>query len=228
MAINTSSILLIEDDIRISELIKKALDAEGFIITQAFDGIVGEELALNKDYELVITDILLPSKNGLEICKTLKNIKPYLPIVMLTALGTTDDKVEGFDSGADDYLVKPFEIRELVVRVRALLKRHEKLGNNFLLKCEDLEMDLQTKIVKRNNIEIKLTPKEFKLLEFFLKNQGRVIPRMEIAEKVWGTYFDTGTNFIDVYINYLRKKIDKDFDKKLLHTQSGMGFILKA
>ncbi|TWP30305.1 response regulator transcription factor [Apibacter muscae] len=228
MVRNTASILLIEDDIRISELIKKALDEEAFIITQAFDGIVGEELALNKDYELVITDILLPSKNGLEICKTLKNIKPYLPIIMLTALGTTDDKVEGFDSGADDYLVKPFEIRELVVRIRALLKRHEKLGNNFLLKCEDLEMNLQTKIVKRGNIEIKLTPKEFKLLEFFLKNQGRVIPRLEIAEKVWGTYFDTGTNFIDVYINYLRKKIDKGYNKKLLHTQSGMGFILKA
>jgi DNA-binding response OmpR family regulator len=149
---------------------------------------------------------------------------------MLTALGTTDDKVEGFDAGADDYLVKPFEMRELLVRIRALLKRSNKTANNSgnILKYADLEMNLHTKIVKRSGQEISLTPKEFKLLEYMLQNPERVLSRVEIAEKVWNTHFDTGTNFIDVYINYLRKKIDREFDKKLIHTKSGMGFILKA
>lgn len=146
---------------------------------------------------------------------------------MLTALGTTDDKVEGFDSGADDYLVKPFEMRELLVRIRALLKRQKKVkltGN--ILRYSDLEMNLQTKIVKRNNEEIHLTPKEFNLLHYMIENPERVLSRVEIAEKVWDTHLDTGTNFIDVYINYLRKKVEKNFDKKLIHTKSGMGFIL--
>ncbi|MNL46425.1 Transcriptional activator protein CzcR [compost metagenome] len=145
-------------------------------------------------------------------------------------MGTTNDKVEGFDAGADDYLTKPFEMRELLVRIRALLKRSNTTINNigFILKYADLEMNLQTKNVIRNKTEINLTPKEFKLLEYMLQNSERVLSRTEIAEKVWDTLFDTGTNFIDVYINYLRKKIDKNFDKKLIHTRSGMGFILKA
>jgi len=148
---------------------------------------------------------------------------------MLTALGTTDDKVEGFNAGADDYLVKPFEMRELLVRIRALLKRNNKIANStgFILRFADLEMNLHTKIVKRAGIEIRLTPKEFNLLEYMLQNPNRVLSRTEIAEKVWDTHFDTGTNFIDVYVNYLRKKIDKNFEEKLIHTKSGMGFILK-
>jgi DNA-binding response OmpR family regulator len=149
---------------------------------------------------------------------------------MLTALGTTDDKVEGFDAGADDYIVKPFEMRELLVRIRALVKRNNKTVSNSgnILKYADLEMNLHTKIVKRNGKEINLTPKEFNLLAYMLQNPERILSRVEIAEKVWNTHFDTGTNFIDVYINYLRKKIDKGFEKKLIHTKSGMGFILKA
>lgn len=222
-------ILIIEDDQRIAELIQRGLEEQGFAPTLAYDGLSGKKLALNNHYDLIITDIILPKMDGLDLCKEIRQTKPDTPIIMLTALGTTDDKVEGFDAGADDYLVKPFEMRELLVRIRALLKRNSKSANStgFILKFVDLEMNLHTKIVKRNNIEINLTPKEFKLLEYLIQNPERVLSRVEIAEKVWDTHFDTGTNFIDVYINYLRKKIDKDFDKKLIHTKSGMGFILK-
>ena len=224
-------ILIVEDDQRVAELIQRGLHEHGFSPTVAYDGLSGKKLALNNQYDLIITDIILPKLDGLDLCKELRQIKPDLPIIMLTALGSTDDKVEGFDAGADDYLTKPFEMRELLVRIRALLKRSNNGTANtsgFILKYDDLEMNLQTKSVKRNEVEINLTPKEFKLLEYMLQNQERVLSRTEIAEKVWDTLFDTGTNFIDVYINYLRKKIDKDYDKKLIHTRSGMGFILKA
>jgi len=224
------NILIIEDDQRIAELIQRGLEEQGFVTTLAFDGISGKKLALQNNYNLIITDIILPKIDGLDLCKQIRQAKPEIPIIMLTALGTTDDKVEGFDAGADDYLVKPFEMRELLVRIRALLKRNNKSANHTgnILKYADLEMNLHTKIVKRDGIEISLTPKEFNLLEYMLNNPERVLSRTEIAEKVWNTHFDTGTNFIDVYINYLRKKVDKDFGSKLIHTKSGMGFILKA
>lgn len=223
-------ILIIEDDQRVAELINRGLTEEGFETTVAFDGLSGLKLILHNDYDLIITDIILPKMDGLDLSREIRSIKPQIPIIMLTALGTTDDKIEGFDAGADDYMVKPFEIRELLARIRVLLKRYNGITANssFILKFHDLEMNLNLKIVKRNNIEINLTPKEFKLLEYMLRNSERVLSRNEISEKVWDTYFDTGTNFIDVYINYLRKKIDKDFDKKLIHTKSGMGFILKV
>jgi DNA-binding response OmpR family regulator len=224
------NILVIEDNQRVAELILRGLEEHGFIPTIAYDGHSGKKLALSNQYDLIITDIILPKLDGLDLCKEIRLVKPDLPIIMLTALGTTDDKVEGFDAGADDYLTKPFEMRELLVRIRALLKRSNNNINNtgFILKYADLEMNLQTKSIIRNETAINLTPKEFKLLEYMLQNSERVLSRTEIAEKVWDTHFDTGTNFIDVYINYLRKKIDKDFDKKLIHTRSGMGFILKA
>ncbi|AWG27347.1 DNA-binding response regulator [Flavobacterium kingsejongi] len=223
-------ILVIEDDQRVAELIQRGLEEQGFELSLAYDGLSGKKLALNNDYDLVITDVILPKLDGLDLCKEIRKTKPELPILMLTALGTTDDKVEGFDAGADDYLTKPFEMRELLVRIRALLKRSNGKMNSigFILKYDDLEMNLKTLNVKRKDIAISLTPKEFKLLEYMLQNTERVLSRTEIAEKVWDMHFDTGTNFIDVYINYLRKKIDKDFDKKLIHTKSGMGFILKA
>lgn len=223
------NILLIEDDLRVADLINRGLQEHGFTPTLAYDGLSGKKLALQNDYDLIITDIILPKLDGLDLCKQIRQTKPELPIIMLTALGTTDDKVEGFDAGADDYLVKPFEMRELLVRIRALLKRNNKTLNNtgFILRFADLEMNLSTKIVKRGTQEINLTPKEFKLLEYMIQNPERVLSRVEIAEKVWDTHFDTGTNFIDVYINYLRKKIDRDFEEKLIHTKSGMGFILK-
>lgn len=224
------TILIIEDDQRVSELIQRGLEEQGFVPTLAYDGLSGKKLALQNNYDLIITDIILPKMDGIDVCRQIRLSKPDIPIIMLTALGTTDDKVEGFDAGADDYLVKPFEMRELLVRIRALLKRNNKAANStgFVLRFADLEMNLHTKMVKRSGQEIHLTPKEFTLLEYMLQNPERVLSRVEIAEKVWDTHFDTGTNFIDVYINYLRKKIDRDFDNKLIHTKSGMGFILKA
>lgn len=221
-------ILIIEDDSRLASLLLRALHENGYEADVAYDGQMGQKLALNNDYKLVITDIILPKKDGLEVCKEIRRQKSSLPIIMLTALGTTNDKVEGFDAGADDYLVKPFEMRELLARVKVLLNRYANLNSNTAstLKYSDLELNLNTKTVVRNNQSIHLTPKEFKLLEFMMRNTERVLSRTEIAEKVWETHFDTGTNFIDVYINYLRKKIDKGFDTKLIHTKSGMGFIL--
>lgn len=222
-------VLLVEDDQRIANLIKRGLEEQGFVITLAYDGFMGKKLALANHYDIVITDIVLPNINGLDLCKVIRVQKPNIPILMLTALGTTDDKVEGFDAGADDYLVKPFELRELHVRIRALLKRNNSNANSqgFILKYADLELNLHTKIVKRSNKEISLTPKELNLLEYMMQNPERVLSRTEIAENVWGTTFDTGTNFIDVYINYLRKKVDKDFAEKLIHTKPGLGFIFK-
>lgn len=223
------NILIIEDDQRVSELIKRGLEEQGYETTLAFDGEMGRNMALQNDFDLIITDIILPKLNGLELCKEVRTAKPSVPIIMLTALGTTDDKIEGFDSGADDYLVKPFDIRELHVRIRTLLKRNIQTINaqGFILKYAGLEFNNETKIVTRSGIEINLTPKELKLLEYLMRNRERVLSRTEIAEKVWDTHFDTGTNFIDVYINYLRKKIDKDFPTKLIHTKPGLGFIFK-
>ncbi len=223
------NILIIEDEQRIADLIKRGLEEQGFTITVAYDGEIGKKLALGNNYDIIITDIILPKINGIDLCKEIRLQKPSIPIIMLTALGTTDDKVEGFDAGADDYLVKPFDLRELHVRIRSLLKRNHGNTNmhTFILKYADLELNLNTKIVKRNNKEISLTPKELKLLAYMMQHTERVLSRSEIAENVWATTFDTGTNFIDVYINYLRKKIDKDFDIKLIHTKPGLGFIFK-
>ena len=222
-------ILIIEDDSRVAELIQRGLEEQGFETTLAYDGLSGKKLAGQNQYDLIITDIILPKMDGIDLCREIKKSQPDLPIIMLTALGTTDDKVEGFDAGADDYLVKPFEMRELLARIRALLKRFNNTANTgSLLTYANLEMNLNTKVVKRGSKEIHLTPKEFNFLKYMLQNPERVLSRVEIAEKVWDTHFDTGTNFIDVYVNYLRKKIEKDFDQKLIHTKSGMGFILKA
>lgn len=221
--------LIIEDEERIASLLQRGLEEQGMQVTICFDGLAGKKHALSYHYDIIITDILLPQMNGIDLCKEIRLQKPDIPIIMLTALGTTDEKVQGFDAGADDYLVKPFELRELIVRIKALLKRnqhHHEMG--FVLKYADLELNRHTKIVKRNNVEISLTPKELKLLEYMMLNTERVLSRSEIAENVWETNFDTGTNFIDVYINYLRKKVDKDYTVKLIHTKSGMGFIFKT
>jgi len=220
-------ILIVEDDTRVAELIQRVLTEEGFQTTLAYDGHFGKKLAIQNTYDMIITDVILPGINGLELVKTLRNQGIESPILMLTALGTTDDKVEGFDAGADDYLVKPFEIRELMARIRALLKRNNPIIKDLQwLSYADLKMNLKSKTVSRGDINISLTPKEFKFLEFMLRHPERVLSKSEIAKEVWNTHFDTGTNFIEVYVNYLRKKIDRDFEPKLIHTKSGMGFIL--
>ncbi len=223
-------ILIIEDDKRLAELIQQGLEEQDYQTHVAYDGRMGLKLTLANDYDLIISDIVLPEMNGLELCRKIKTNKPHLPILMLTALGATDDKVEGFDAGADDYLTKPFEFRELYARIRVLLKRagNQTKSASPVLQYADLEINIHKKTAKRQDREIKLTPKEFKLLEYMMHNPERVLTRTEIAEKVWNTHFDTGTNFIDVYITYLRGKIDKPFDKKLIHTRAGMGFILTS
>ncbi len=223
-------ILVIEDEQRVATLLQQGLEETGYQVATAFDGEMGLRLFRAGTFDLVISDVILPKMNGFELCKEIRSLSPNIPILMLTALGTTDDKLDGFDAGADDYLVKPFDFRELDARIRVLLKRkgsqpEEKQKQE--LAYADLSINLQTKTAQRGGKEIKLTPKEFNLLTYMVENPERVLSRIEIAEKVWDTHFDTGTNFIDVYINYLRKKIDKDFEVKLIHTKPGMGFMLR-
>lgn len=224
----SANILLVEDDQRLSGVIKKGLEEKGFKVSVSYDGEMALKLFGSGDFDLIITDLVLPKVNGLEFSKTIRKMDANIPIIMLTALGTTDDKVEGFDAGADDYLVKPFDFRELFARIKTLLKRvGKKTGNEKLIKYADLEIDLIQKKAFRGGIELILTPKEFNLLEYLVQHPEKVLSREEIAKEVWGLTFDTGTNFIDVYINYLRKKVDKPFEDKLIHTRSGMGFILE-
>ncbi|MFP9118144.1 response regulator transcription factor [Flavobacterium sp. RNTU_13] len=225
----TQKILVVEDDARVSELLVRGLTEHGFEVTAVADGIEAISTFAAQRFNLVITDVILPGLSGLDICRQFRRINPEAPIIMLTALGNTDDKLDGFDAGADDYMVKPFELRELMARIRALLKRSgaTTIPASNVLSYADLKVNVATKEVIRAGNAINLTPKEFKLLEYLLKHPEKVLSRAEIAENVWDTHFDTGTNFIDVYINYLRKKIDKDFAVKLIHTKPGMGFMLR-
>jgi len=223
-------ILLIEDDERLSKLIKKGLEEKGFEVIPVYDGEMAIKLFDNEHFDLIITDLILPKMNGLDICKAIRKNGNKVPIIMLTALGTTDDKLEGFDAGADDYLVKPFDFRELHARIKTLLKRaksESKKPDSAIIEYADLSIDTFQKKAYRQGVELQLTPKEYNLLTFLVKHPERVLSREEIAKKVWDLDFDTGTNFIDVYINYLRKKVDKPFSSNLIHTRTGMGFILQ-
>lgn len=225
------TILIIEDDQRLSSLLRTGIEEAGHHVLLAYDAEMALRI-LKSDYSqinLVISDIILPGMNGIELCKQIRDEQPQIPILMLTALGTTDDKLEGFDAGADDYMTKPFDFRELLARIGVLLRRgqtdkQQSVSNT--LKYADLTLDLDKHECQRSNTPIHLTPKEFALLRYLLENAGHVVSRSEIQDNVWHTHFDTGTNFIDVYINYLRRKIDKDFQVKLIHTKPAIGFIL--
>lgn len=222
-------VLLIEDEKKIADSISKGLKELDYHVETAYDGKIGLRLFENGTFNIVVTDINLPGINGYNLCKIIRSKNQHIPVIMLTALSATDDKIEGFDAGADDYLVKPFEFKELIVRIRALLKRtmNQQLPTGNILKVSDLELNVDSKEVTRSGKAISLTAKEFQLLEYFMRNRNRVLSRGDIAEKVWDLDFDTKTNVIDVYVNFLRKKIDKDFDEKLIHTQVGMGYIMK-
>jgi len=221
-------ILIIEDEPKVASFIKKGLEENQYEAQIAYDGAIGIKMALQEKYNAIILDINLPMINGYEVCRKIRQHEPNIPILMLTALGTTEDKLTGFDSGADDYLVKPFEFRELLARIKALLKRNNPVNSvGNILYIADLVLNTDSKIVKRQNIKIDLTAKEFTLLEYLMRHRGRVISRAELAEKIWDITFDTGTNVIDVYINFLRKKIDKEHLNKLIHTHIGMGYVLK-
>jgi DNA-binding response OmpR family regulator len=226
-----TKILVVEDEQKVAAFLKNGLEEQGYTVDVAFDGYTGEKLALSNHYHLILLDVVIPVKNGVDVCRKIKFEKPHVPILMLTALGTTDDKVEGFEAGADDYLVKPFEFKELIARVKALTKRSQlkpqETPINNILSVSDLELDLDKKVALRGGKIIALTAKEFTLLEYFMRNKGKVLSRPQIAEHVWEVTFDTGTNVVEVYVNILRKKIDKDFPVKLLHTRIGLGYIFQ-
>lgn len=220
-------ILLVEDEPQVVEFIKKGLTEKGYEAEVAYDGQMGERLASKGDFDLIILDVILPVINGYDLCKRIREKGLHVPVLMLTALGTTDDKVSGFDAGADDYLVKPFEFAELLARIKALTKRSSGLiQTSKVIKIADLALDLNKRSATRGDKRIDLTGKEFELLEFLMNNKGRVLSRVEIAEKVWDITFDTGTNVVDVYISILRKKIDRDFEQKLIHTRIGLGYYI--
>jgi two-component system copper resistance phosphate regulon response regulator CusR len=221
-------ILLVEDEKKIAESLKKGLSEQHYHIEVAYDGIIGKKLFESYPFDMIILDINLPGMNGYDLCREIRKKSEQIPVIMLTALSATDDKIEGFDAGADDYIVKPFDFKELLVRIRALLKRiYQTVPAGNMLKVADLVMNLDSKEVTRADVPISLTTKEFQLLEYLVRNKNRVVSRADIALNVWDIDFDTKTNVIDVYVNFLRKKVDKDFDAKLIHTQVGMGYILK-
>lgn len=222
-------ILLIEDEKKIADTLCKGLKELDYHVEIAYDGTIGIRLFESSVFNLVITDINLPGINGYEVTKIIRSRNQHIPIIMLTAMSTTADKIEGFDTGADDYIVKPFEFKELLVRIRALLKRtmNQQMPTGNVLSIANLHLNVDSKEVMRDEKEITLTAKEFQLLEYLMRNRNRVISRADIAEKVWDLDFDTKTNVIDVYVNFLRKKIDRDFEPKLIHTQVGMGYIMK-
>jgi DNA-binding response OmpR family regulator len=217
--------LVVEDEQRLAEVLQKQLKESGFQADIACDGYVGKRMLEQIKYDLVILDINLPLMNGYELCLEIRKTNVNTPIIMLTALGTPENKLIGFDSGADDYVLKPFDFRELLARINVFLKRsNTSIPDDQKLKISNLEMDLSSKTVFRANKKVELTSKEFSLLELLLKNRNKVLTREYIIEKVWNLDFETGTNIIDVYVNYLRKKIDKDFEPKLIHTKFGFGF----
>lgn len=219
-------ILVVEDEPKVASFIKKGLEESSYEVDIAYDGLEAEKMAEASEYSLYVLDIIIPHINGIELCKILKEAKPDIPVIMLTALGTTEDKLSGFDSGADDYLVKPFEFRELLARVRVHLKRAKTKSQRVnIIQAGEIELDLDRKVAIRGGTTIVLTAKEFLLLEYFIRNKGKVLSRNDIAEKVWDISYDFDTNVVDVYVNFLRKKIDKDFEKKLIQTRIGLGYI---
>ena len=223
------NVLLIEDEPKTVQSLRQGLEENGYTVDIAYDGLLGKQLATRNSYHLIVSDIIMPGLNGLELCRELRNAGNQTPILMLTALGTTDDKVVGLDAGADDYLVKPFEFKEFLARVRALTKRGGMVNQTAqIMRFADLEVNMDAKTVHRADKKIELTAREFNLLVYLIRNQGRVISKAEIAEQVWEIDFDTGTNIIEVYVNYLRKKVDRDFATRLIHTQFGMGYVLKT
>jgi two-component system copper resistance phosphate regulon response regulator CusR len=221
-------ILLVEDEPKLASFVKKGFENEGYEIEVAFDGQMGRSMFQQHVYDLVILDVNLPYINGFELCRLIRADNGQLPVLLLTALDNLDDKVTGFEAGADDYLVKPFAFKELLLRARALTKRHSDAATvKQVLRLADLELNLDAKTVTRQGQRIDLTTREYALLEYLLLNRGKIVSRVDIAERVWELNFDTNTNVIDVYVSYLRKKLDRGFSPKLIHTVVGMGYVLR-
>lgn len=228
---NQLRVLLIEDESNIAAPIKKWLEEHDFTVEIAPDGAVGRHLAQTKTYDIVLLDLALPFISGYEVCKEIRAVHPNLPVIMITALGSVEQKLSGFQAGADDYLVKPYDLRELLARIQNLIKRKSGPPANDqseeVLKVADLELNTGFKTVTRGNQPISLTAKEYSLLEYLVRREGRVASRHEIVEQVWDVNFDTGTNVVEVYINFLRKKIDRNHTVKLIHTKQGLGYYIK-
>lgn len=222
-------LLLVEDELSLASFIRKGMESEGYEIDLAYDGLMGQRFADMNMYDVIIIDVNLPHMNGFDLCRHIKKQSPRQPVMLLTALDSLSDKESGFGAGADDYLVKPFDFRELVLRTNALARRNSTFsGQATILRVADLTLDTGARCATRAGQRIDLTSREYALLEYLMLNQGRIVTRVDIAEKVWDLHFDTNTNVIDVYINYLRKKIDKEFSTKLLHTVVGMGYVLRG
>jgi two-component system copper resistance phosphate regulon response regulator CusR len=221
-------ILLVEDEPNVVSVIKRGLTTYGFEVSVAANGVTGLQMALDHNFDLIILDVMLPLMDGIQVCKRIREQKKTVPIIMLTALDSTENIVGGLDSGADDYMVKPFKIAELAARLRTLLRRSgAEIQTNNSFAIDNLHIDTESKIVKRNNEVLKLTATEYRLLEYFIKNQRKVLSRIQILENVWDIDFNMGTNVVDVYVNYLRKKLEKNGGIKLIHTVFGMGYIMK-
>lgn len=219
-------ILVVEDEKKVARFIQQGLEEEHYSVDVVHDGEQGLRMALAENYDLLILDVMLPKKSGLDLIKEFRAARKAVPALMLTAKGTTEDKVAGLDSGADDYLTKPFAFAELLARVRSLLRRSSK-EKAAILRIADLELDTVTHKAKRGSRAIELTAKEYALLEFFLRNKERVLSRTIIAEHIWDYHFDTGTNIIDVYVNHLRNKVEEQGERRLIHTVRGVGYVMK-
>jgi DNA-binding response OmpR family regulator len=222
-------ILLVEDEAALASMLNKGLKEAGYEVTVAPDGLIGHEMAIKNQFDVMILDIMLPGLNGIQLCKQLRRQQIDTPILMLTALGTTENIVAGLDSGADDYLVKPFHFAELEARLRTLVRRKSPGNGNQpdVLQIGNLTLNISTRSASLNGEPVTLTATEYRLLEFMMHNRGRVLSRMELLENVWGIDFNMSTNVVDVYVNYLRKKVDTNPAQKLIHTMIGMGYILK-
>jgi len=219
-------VLVVEDEQKVANFLQKGLREEQFVVDVAYDGLEGETMALENEYDLILLDVMLPGKDGVAILETLRARKIEIPIIMLTAKDMVVDKLKGFEAGCDDYIPKPFSFEELLARVRAVLRRHSGAGTN-VLNFADLTLDLISHKVIRGGKEIELTAKEYSLMEYLMRNPNRVLTRTMITQHVWDYNFDSFTNVIDVYVNYLRNKVDRGFPQKLIHTVRGVGYILK-
>jgi len=221
-------VLLIEDEEKVVKSLRKGLTEHQIEVDFALEGISGLQLAEANDYDVIVSDIIIPGLNGTELTRQLRAKGIHTPVLMLTAMTSTDDKVEGLEAGADDYMTKPFEFKELLARIKALSRRgKDSVIPKQILSFDGIEMNLTAREIYRDGVKVELTPKEFALMEYFIRHQGRAISKSEIAEKVWDINFETSSNVVEVYVNYLRNKIDKPFGAKLIHTVFGQGYILK-
>lgn len=222
-------ILLVEDDPSLSKNIKEALQVEGYFVEVVYDGLLAEKLLKNRPFDLVVLDVNLPGVTGFDICKNFRNYNQFTPVIMLTAFGELEDKIQGFDSGADDFLTKPFFIRELLLRIKSLLKRHQNLNieeHQSIFIYDNLVINDKSKVVSRGGENIILTPREYQILLKLVQSKGELVSKSELIETIWGKSFDANTNTIEVYINFLRKKVDKAFDKQTIKTKVGFGYYL--